>query len=449
VDFLGLAISIPILPYFTLELAWDEGTECPNCPQDATTTDFAVEGRCGEIDGCGTATDVSLCISVFYGGQIIGNTAMSWLSDRVGRKLVIMLSLTGSALGYLWCGLSPNLYHLYLGRTFSGIAGGTLPVVQAMILDITGDPRERPKWFGIAGAMLGFSFFVGPGVGAGIAAISSKKAGMCTPAAIAFAVILVGMFKIHETRPSGGMCGPRSAAAKAYYEKGAAEFGAMMAKFGGAPVTNASQQMPKVVYVCAVAMLLAAFSFTSMVSLVALTWPISYNLGPTVFGLWLTAVGAVTTFNNVVTVKHLAAKFGAQKVILVLSVALGIGISSFTFIDLLDPGNMQIFFLYLVVFMFLICVPYHMHMALLIIIAGEKIPPHLRGMAAGLIASGMSVGFALCPLAAGPLFGSDVLRLEHKYGSFSHLIFVLCGVVSLVEFIVLITFVGCGRRETV
>jgi len=451
VDFLGMSISIPILPYYTLELAWDESTTiCPSCPQDASTTDFAVEGRCGEIEGCGTAIDVGLCASAFYGGQIIGNLVMSRLSDRVGRKIIVMISLSCSALGFLWCGLAPNLYHLYLARTFSGIAGGTLPVVQAMVLDVTGDPRERPKYFGIAGACLGMAFFIGPGVGAVIATVFTKQAALFAPAIIGFVVIIVGIFRIHETRPGGGVCGAQSTAAAAVYDQGAAAFAAEMAAItGGAPppAAAANPKLPRTVYACAGAMMLAGFIFTAMTSMTALTWPISYNVGPTALGMFLTAYGAIGIFNNVVMIKWIIGKIGAEKLALAVSLLLGVGITTYTFIDLLKPGDMVLFVFYLIFFELFIGCPFDMHMPTLITIAGNAVGPENRGKATGLVAAAMSCGFALCPLAAGPLFTSDILRIEHKYGSFSHLMWVICGCLSLVEFAVLISVVGCGNTD--
>ena len=57
----------------------------------------------------------------------------------------------------------------------------------------------------------------------------------------------------------------------------------------------------------------------------------------------------------------------------------------------------------------------------------------------------MSLGFALCPVAAGPVFESDVLRIEHAFGSFSHLMFLVCGGAALVEAGVLLGGVGTGK----
>jgi len=450
VDFLGLAISIPILPYFTLELPWDSNFICPSCPQDASVTDFSVEGRCGEIEGCGTAIDVGMTSTAFAGGQILGNFLMSRASDRVGRKLIIMISLACSALGYMWCGLAPNLYHLYAARVFSGIAGGTLPVVQAMVLDVTGDPRERPKYFGLAGACLGMGFMIGPALGAFFAAVLDKRAALFSPCFIAATVLVVGALKIQETRPAGGICGPRSPKAAAVESEGAAKFAAFMAAIPGGPpaaVEMSATQLPRTVYACALALTLSAFSFTSMTSMTALTWPIAYNLGPQELGIFLMFVGCVGIFNNVVVIKKLAARFGPERVVIAATLVQCVGITSYTFIDLIDPGNMWIFAPYILFFTACICVPWDMQMANLITIAGNSVPPELRGMTTGLVASGMSLGMALCPIVSGPLFMSDILVFEHAYGRFSHSPWVVGGVMNIAEFFLLLAVVGCSRKK--
>jgi hypothetical protein len=317
-----------------------------------------------------------------------------------------------------------------------------------MILDITGDPRERPKYFGLCGAMLGMAFMVGPGLGAGLAAGLGKQWGLCAPAIIASIVIMVGIFKIHETRPKGGICGPQSAAATTFHDASAAEFGAFMASIGGGgPPQQEAPGLPKVVWACAGAMTLGAFSFTSMTSMTALTWPLAYNRGASELGLFLTFVGAIGIFNNVAVIKRVIAKIGPEKTILTASLVLGIGISSYTFIDLLAPGNEFLFYPYLLFFTLCICIPWDFHMSTLIVIAGNHVAPHLRGKTTGLIAAGMSLGFALCPLVAGPLFDGETLRIEHEYGSFSHLMWLLCGCLNIVEFCVLASFAGFVKKE--
>merc|ERR1712216_479830 len=83
VDFLGLGISIPVLPFFTLELGWDSHAVCPStCPEP----DPVGETMCGRTPGCGSSIDVGAILGVFALGQMIGNQVMGRVSDRIGRK---------------------------------------------------------------------------------------------------------------------------------------------------------------------------------------------------------------------------------------------------------------------------------------------------------------------------------------------------------------------------
>ena len=128
------------------------------------------------------------------------------------RALLVMTSLLASSLAYVWCGVAPTLAHIYIARFCGGLAGGTMPVVQAMVLDTVGDPRQRAKYFGLCGASLTLAFAVGPGFTAVVGALLGKRAALCTPAILATLCIVLGVFKLRETRVGGGLCGPRSAA---------------------------------------------------------------------------------------------------------------------------------------------------------------------------------------------------------------------------------------------
>jgi len=234
------------------------------------------------------------------------------------------------------------------------------------------------------------------------------------------------------------------------HDEGAAKFAAMMASVpGGPPLAAAdkvSKRLPRIVYVCTLAMVLASFSFNTMTSMCALTWPISYNLGPTELGIFLMCLGIIGIFNNVFVIKRFAARFGPERVVIVSSLLQCLGITCFTFFDLLDSGNMLIFIPYIIFFILFIICPWDMHMPNLITIAGNSISPELRGMTTGLVASGRSVGNALSPMVAGPLFMSDILSFEHAHGSFSHSIFVLGGVMNVVEFVLLLACVGWTQK---
>ena len=86
------------------------------------------------------------------------------LSDRFGRRPLMILSLLGTAVGYLMFGsaiLMKNIWLLFVSRFFDGITGGNIAVAQAAIADIT-EPQYRARNFGLVGAAFGAGFILGP-----------------------------------------------------------------------------------------------------------------------------------------------------------------------------------------------------------------------------------------------------------------------------------------------
>lgn len=95
------------------------------------------------------------------------------LSDRVGRRPILLLSIAGALAAYLLMGVSRSLAGLFLARILSGIAGSNLSVAQAYIADIT-RPEDRAKGMGLVGAAFGLGFIFGPFIGG---TLSSLPAG--------------------------------------------------------------------------------------------------------------------------------------------------------------------------------------------------------------------------------------------------------------------------------
>lgn len=86
------------------------------------------------------------------------------LSDRVGRRPVLLVGLFGSAVSYLVFGLAGSLAVLFLGRILAGIMGANVGVAQAYIADVT-SPAERARGMGLIGAAFGLGFIFGPAIG--------------------------------------------------------------------------------------------------------------------------------------------------------------------------------------------------------------------------------------------------------------------------------------------
>ena len=95
----------------------------------------------------------------FIFSPILGN-----LSDRYGRRPIILISLLGAGLDYLLMALSPNLKWLFVGRVIAGISGANISAANAYIADVSA-PEDRARNFGMIGACFGVGFIIGPALG--------------------------------------------------------------------------------------------------------------------------------------------------------------------------------------------------------------------------------------------------------------------------------------------
>ena len=120
------------------------------------------------------------------------------LSDRIGRRPVILLGLAGSAIAYTVFGLAGSLAVLFLARILSGSLGATVNVAQAALADTT-PPEQRSRAMGLIGAAFGLAFTVGPALG-GIASRLGEGAPGLLAAGICLANFLVASLLLRESR---------------------------------------------------------------------------------------------------------------------------------------------------------------------------------------------------------------------------------------------------------
>jgi DHA1 family tetracycline resistance protein-like MFS transporter len=182
VDLLGFGLILPLLPYYA------------------------------ETYGA-TAIVVGLLVASYAAAQFIGAPLLGRLSDRLGRRPVLLLSVTGTFVGFLLLGLadplgrmlssfiapqSANLITLailFLSRIVDGLTGGNITVAQAYITDIT-DEQNRAKGLGLIGAAFGLGFIIGPAVGGAL-----SKWGYNLPAFVAAFVSLLNLIAIFFLLP--------------------------------------------------------------------------------------------------------------------------------------------------------------------------------------------------------------------------------------------------------
>ncbi|QHN02631.1 MFS transporter [Granulicella sp. WH15] len=111
-----------------------------------------------------SAFTVGLLLSVFALCQLLAGPPLGQLSDRIGRKPVLVLSQIGTLAGYILLALSNTLWLIFLARIIDGLTAGNISVAHAYVSDNT-PPEQRTKAFGIVGAAFGLGMLVGPSLG--------------------------------------------------------------------------------------------------------------------------------------------------------------------------------------------------------------------------------------------------------------------------------------------
>jgi MFS transporter, DHA1 family, tetracycline resistance protein len=136
---------------------------------------------------------VGLLFASFSACQLISGPILGRLSDRHGRKPVLLLSQVGTCTGLLMMGLSDRLEWLFAGRMLDGLTAGNLSIAQAYIADVT-LPEHRTKSFGLIGIAFGLGFLIGPAASGLLAARHGYHAPLFAAAGLsAFSVVLTGV----------------------------------------------------------------------------------------------------------------------------------------------------------------------------------------------------------------------------------------------------------------
>ena len=174
VDTIGLGIIIPVTPKIITQLTG--------------------EGLSGAASWGGWLMFV-FALMQFFCAPIFGN-----LSDRFGRRPVLIISLIALGIDYLITGLAPTIVWLFVGRILSGMAGATYPTVNAYIADVS-PPEKRAANFGLTGAAFGIGFIIGPALGGIIGNAYGARTPFFVAAAVAVANALFGFFVLKESLP--------------------------------------------------------------------------------------------------------------------------------------------------------------------------------------------------------------------------------------------------------
>ena len=137
---------------------------------------------------------VAFAATQFCFSPLVGN-----LSDRYGRRPVLLASLLGFAADYLFLSFAPTLSWLFVGRVIAGITGASFTTASAYIADIS-KPEERAKNFGMIGAAFGLGFIIGPAIG-GLLGGFGPRVPFMVAAGLCFLNFLYGFFVLPESLP--------------------------------------------------------------------------------------------------------------------------------------------------------------------------------------------------------------------------------------------------------
>jgi len=145
------------------------------------------------------ATLLGIMLALYSACQFLFSPILGVLSDRFGRRPVLLISLAGAAIDYLVMALAPELWMLVLGRAVSGVTSANMAVATAYITDISSE-GERAKRFGLFHAMFGIGFIIGPVLG-GLLGDYWVRAPFVAAALLNGLNFALALFVLPESRP--------------------------------------------------------------------------------------------------------------------------------------------------------------------------------------------------------------------------------------------------------
>src|SRR5581483_11695400 len=269
IDLIGFGIVIPILPIYA-----------------ESTTFHASPAAIGWLMGS------------FSLAQLIFSPILGRLSDRVGRRPVLVFSVLGSALAFLMMGLAGSLWMLFAARIFDGVTGGNISTDQAYIADVT-RPEERARGIGLIGAAFGLGFIVGPGIGGEL-----SHFGLGAPFYFAAALALFNAVSIWFLLPESLSKERRAQAHES------AQTGSRWQELTEA-LRRPDLRMLLLIY------FFLTLAFATYQSTFALFAKIRYNYSPQQIGRFFVYVGVIGAVVQGVLLGKLTKRFGEHKLLLV------------------------------------------------------------------------------------------------------------------------------------
>lgn len=320
--------------------------------------------------------EIAVMFSAYSLGQFFAEPFWGRLSDRIGRKPVLLITVAANAVGYVMLAFAPNIWAAVAIRLFTGLGAGNVSTVQGYVADVT-PPEKRAGRMGLIGAAFGLGFIVGPGLGGLLVRDDLGRLGyqlpIFTAAAIALLAAIGVIIFLKESRAKADPAAPRPA-----FLSG---------------VRDATRN-PVVSRVLLVTLIYMA-GFSGMESTFGLWTEARYGWGAREVGLSFMAVGIVSVVTQGLIAGRLARRFGESRVLAFGCLLFGTGLVA----QVLSPAAWMV-----PVMMALGAFGMAMTMPNISALISRSVDPDRQGAMLGLNMAASSIARIFGPIIAGAIF---------------------------------------------
>ncbi|MDP6804427.1 MAG: MFS transporter [Rhodospirillales bacterium] len=279
IDLIGFGIIIPLLPFYAEHFRAEPDT-------------------------------VALLMASYSFTQFLSAPLWGALSDRIGRRPVLLISLAGAAASYVWLGMAESLWMLFAARALGGAMAGNIAAAFAYVADVT-PPEGRAKGMGLIGAAFGLGFIFGPALGGILAGPDPTNANYHLPAFVAaglsVSALLAAVFFLRESLAPAARIGASTHVIRRYWAS------------IGEVVRDRSLNVPVLLT------FLATFVFAGMEATFAMWSERQLGWGPQQNGYLFAFIGVLSAIVQGTLIGPLARRFGEGPMIAHGAAALALG----------------------------------------------------------------------------------------------------------------------------
>jgi multidrug resistance protein len=284
IDFIGFSVLIPVLPLFAERLG-------------------------------ASPFQVGLILTVYALAQLLFLPAWGWVSDRIGRRPVILVSLFGTVCSFVLLAFADSIGVIYAARALAGFFAASIGTAQAVVTDVT-SPSERARGMGIIGTAFGAGMIVGPMLG-GLTAELHEKAPFYAVALLATLNFFVAWLRLPESRPP---------------QRRSPDWSKLRHSFVPTPV-----RLVMAVHDRRIGLFLYLFfqvftAFAVLEALITLYMGDEYGATPLDVGLLFAWIGVVLVVTQGVLLRRLVNQAGETRLVVMGLLAMGLGLAAMAFV---------------------------------------------------------------------------------------------------------------------